>query len=422
MAKKTEPIPGTSDIFPDEAAEWQFLEHTAHEIFQRYGYGELRTPSMERTAVFEKGIGGETDVVQKEMYTFEDRGGRSLTLRPEGTAGVMRALVNAGIAQGDEKRVFYIGPMFRGERPAAGRKRQFHQIGVECVGTIAPEIDVETIEMLLRYLDTIGLGDSKLKVNSRGTIADRPHIQETLTAYFRDHLADMCEDCQRRIDTNVWRILDCKNEACGAIVLGSPPITDLLDAESGDFFKRVCERLDLLELDYTVDPRLVRGLDYYEHTVFEVSFDGIGAQNALVGGGRYSIQVPGSNKPVLGTGFAMGIERLILARQELGISTSQQEGLDAYLVSIGEEALAANLQLARSLRDCGLRVGMDLQARGTKAQMRTANKVNATVAIIRGEDELARNIVNCKNLAASEQHEIAVDELPDKLNEILGKA
>jgi histidyl-tRNA synthetase len=419
MGKKTEPIPGTSDIFPAEIAEWLLLETEARRVFGLYGYGELRTPVMERTAVFERSIGEQTDVVQKEMYTFEDRGGRSLTLRPEGTAGVIRALVDNGIPQGDEKRVYYIGPMFRGERPAAGRKRQFHQIGAECVGTVAPETDIETIEMLMRYFDAIGIRNTRLLVNSRGTAADRPKIADTLTAYFRDRLDDMCEDCQRRLESNVWRILDCKNEDCCNIVAGAPAITDLLSAESRDFFQRACDRLDLLGLPYNVDPRLVRGLDYYEHTVYEIAFDGIGAQNSLAGGGRYAIEVPGHKQMVYGTGFAIGMERLILARHELGVATATESGIDAYLVSIGEEAFAANMKLARDLRSQGFSIAMDLQGRGTKAQMRTANKLEAAAALIRGDNELARDMVVCKNLSASKQLEVAIDDLPAHLQSIL---
>jgi len=421
VARKVEPLPGTSDIMPEDAAEWRLLEGTAYEVFSRYGYGELRTPIFERTDVFLHSIGEETDIVRKEMYTFEDRGGRSLTLRPEGTAGVMRALANAGIPQGDEKRVFYIGAMFRGERPAAGRKRQFHQIGVECVGRTAPEIDVESIDMLIRYLQTIDVTDTSLLLNTRGTKSDRQAVAQTFHDYFASHITAMCDDCKRRLDTNVWRILDCKNEPCQHPIDGAPPIDKLVSPESRDYFQRVCDGLVRLQIDFVLEPRLVRGLDYYNHTVFEVAFEGIGAQNALGGGGRYIIQLPGFSQPVNGVGFAMGMERIILAREQLGLTTREGITVDLYLVSLGGEALNQNMVLARQLRAAGYTVLMDLDGRGMKAQMRAANKHDARFALIRGDNELARDNIVCKNMADAEQQEIPLAELPDRIGRLLAK-
>ncbi len=411
MAPKTEPIPGTSDIFPEESGEWRILEEAANRIFSRYGYGELRTPVFERTNVFLRTIGTETDIVQKEMYTFEDRGGRSLTLRPEGTAGVLRAVANAGIPQGDERRVYYQGPMFRGERPAAGRKRQFHQIGVECVGKVAPAIDVECIAMLMDYLAEIGLDKIRLLLNTRGVKEDRAVASEALMGYFRDRIGPMCDDCKRRLDTNVWRILDCKVETCREVVEGAPLITDQLSDASRDYFQQVCTGLDALGVEYTQDPRLVRGLDYYEHTVFEVVYEGIGAQNAIAGGGRYKITPPGVTKPVPGVGFAVGMERLLLARQDLGVKGSDETGIDVYLVGLGPEAQAMNLRIAQVLRAQGKTVMMDLEGRGMRGQMRTANKLGARHTYILGEDELARQVIVYKDMQNSEQSEIPLTTL-----------
>jgi histidyl-tRNA synthetase len=410
MSQKTEPLNGTSDIFPDEAAEWRRLETAAHAVFSNYGYGELRTPIFERTSTFTNALGDETDVVQKEMYTFE-RGNRSMTLRPEGTAGVMRALVNNGIPQGDERRVYYLGPMFRGERPAAGRKRQFHQIGVECVGKVAPLIDVECIHMLVSYLDAIGIRDTKLLVNTLGSGDDRQNTSAALRNHFADHVDGMCEDCQRRFGTNVWRMLDCKQEHCNTIIATIPSMHEVLGDESREYFVAVCAGLDALGINYKIDPTLVRGLDYYAHTVFEVVYDGIGAQNALAGGGRYEILVRGAKKPVCGVGFAAGMERLLMTRESLDVDDVEEQAADFYLVSLGQAALIENLKLAAELRGRGAIVRMDLESRSMKAQMRGANNSGAAVTLIRGDSELETGKILWKNMATSEQEEVNLPEL-----------
>ncbi len=414
MAGKMEPVPGTSDIWLPETSEWVLLENAAREVFARYGYGEVRTPVFERTDLFVRGIGDETEVVQKEMYTFEDRGGRSLTLRPEGTAGVMRAIANQGIAEGDEKRVFYIGPMFRGERPAAGRKRQFHQVGVEAVGRNTPAMDAENIAMLMDYLRVIDVRETRLLLNSRGTAADRVHISESLRDFFGPHQESLCGDCQRRLATNVWRVLDCKNPACGEVVNSAPAIPDLLSPASREFFDDVCRLLTAVDVPFEVAPRLVRGLDYYEHTVFEVTCEGehLGAQNAVAGGGRYRIALPGSNKPVSGVGFAAGLERLLLARGRcIGAEAAGIGPVDAYVAVLGDTALSAGMALAQQLRGSGWRVVCEVEGRSLKAQMRTANKLNAGVAVIIGEAELAKGTAMCKQMTGDRQDEVAVTDI-----------
>ena len=403
------PPPGTADIFEPESAEWRLLERTAAEVFSRYGYGELRTPIFEYTEVFQRGLGGETEVVQKEMYTFNDRGGRSLTLRPEGTAGVMRALSNTDVMNGVEPRVYYMGPMFRGERPAAGRRRQFHQIGVENVGRCAPLLDAECLAMLTAFLGELGLGDAELVVNTRGTAADRPPAEAKLREYFAQHLDAMCPDCRTRFGRNLWRILDCKVPECVEIVKAAPAYLECFTPESIAYFDTVRRALDALKVPYRVEPRLVRGLDYYVHTVFELTHPGLGAGTAIAGGGRYELYLPGQNRPLPGVGCAAGVERLRLARQSLGLAAAASAAPDLYLVGLGENARLANLALANRLRAAGLRIALELEERSFKAQLRSANRSGAPIALIRGEEELKRGVVIVKPMAGDgggEQSEI----------------
>ena len=405
MASSTEPLPGTSDLWEPEVGDWLVLEDAARRVFHSYGYGELRPPVFERTDVFVRSIGDETEVVQKEMYSFEDRGGRSLTLRPEGTAGVIRAVANKGVGQGEEQRVFYMGPMFRGERPAAGRRRQFHQVGVEAVGPRDPVLDAECIAMFVHFLDEIGVSGACVQLNTRGLGEDRARVSAVLREHFAPRIAGMCEDCQRRLDTNVWRMLDCKNEACQAIVADAPKMIDLVCDESREFFARVCAALDSLGVDYALAPRLVRGLDYYIHTVFEVTHSGLGAQDALAGGGRYAIVPPGANKPLDGVGFAAGMERLLMARESLGLGTKERAEADLYVVSLGSGTVDPGLRLAQEIRrgGLGLRVRAETAGRSMKAQMRAANRLGARLALIQGESELAEGVVLCKNMVDSVQ-------------------
>jgi len=419
MAGATEPLPGTSDLWEPEVLDWVELEKAARTIFPRYGYSELRTPIFERTDVFVRGLGDETDVVQKEMYTFQDRGGRSLTLRPEGTAGVMRAIANHGLEQGSEARVFYFGPMFRGERPAAGRRRQFHQVGVESVGTVSPWMDAECISMLCHYLDTIGVTGGKVMLNTRGLPEDRPAVSAALKEYFAPHAHEMCEDCQRRLNTNVWRMLDCKVPTCHEIALGAPNILSLMGAESRSYFDHVCAALDNMGIQYELAPRLVRGLDYYVHTVFEITHSGLGAQDALAGGGRYRLQVPGCKAPMEGIGFAAGMERLLLARASLGKAATGTIGCDTYIVAMGDEAIPAGLQLADKMRhaDCGSRVKADFSGRSLKAQMRSANKEGARWVLMLGADELAKQEIICRNVNDSSQNTVSLDNVCSWLKE-----
>ena len=411
------PPPGTADIFESEAREWREIERVGAEVFSRYGYGELRTPMFEYTEVFQRGLGGETEVVQKEMYTFTDRGGRSLTLRPEGTAGVMRALSNTDVMNGVEQRVRYFGPMFRGERPAAGRRRQFHQIGVENVGRCAPLIDAECIAMLSAFLREIGLGDCMFDINTRGALDDRAPAEQLLRDYFSKHIDCMCDDCKTRLERNIWRILDCKQEACGKIIADAPDYVQSFSENSRNYFNEVCRALDALKVSYRVNPRLVRGLDYYVHTVFEVTHPALGAQTAVAGGGRYELFLPGEKRPVPGVGFAAGVERLLLCREALNVKSNAPSGPEAYLIGLGIEARLANLALADELRAAGIPVDLELEERSFKAQLRGANKSGAAVAIVRGDSELEKNIAVVKNMADGEQTEISADSIMEYLKQ-----
>ena len=410
------PPPGTSDIFPAEAIRWQKLEETARRVFSRYGYGELRTPIFEYTEVFQRGLGNETEVVQKEMYTFTDRGGRSLTLRPEGTAGVMRSLLNTDVLNGLEQRVYYHGPMFRGERPAAGRKRQFHQVGVENVGRIAPELDAECIAMLMHCLEELKITGATLHLNSRGVMADRAPAGEVLRNYFAQHLDGMCPDCQVRFQNNLWRILDCKQAGCRAIVDNAPDYFSAYTPESRAYFDRVLAALDALGVSYEIDRNLVRGLDYYVHTVFEITHHaGLGAQNAIAGGGRYELMLPDQSRPVQGVGFAAGMERLLLTQDALGTAAVAEVEPVIFLVSLGAQARLANLQLAAQLRRAGHAVALEVEDKSMKAQMRSANRAGATQVVIRGEEELQKGIAVLKNMADGTQTELSTEELLQKL-------
>ena len=418
---KFAPPPGTSDIFPEEAPKWRNIERTAQKVFSSYNFGELRTPIFEYTEIFHRGLGEETEVVRKEMYTFEDRGGRSLTLRPEGTAGVMRALLNTDVLNGVEQRVYYYGPMFRGERPAAGRRRQFHQIGVENVGRIAPELDAECIAMLMDLLNSLGITDAKLSINTRGVAADRVDAAKALKEYFASHIGEMCEDCANRLSGNIWRILDCKQEKCRQIIAKAPDYLDFFTEESKNYFKRVCTALDALGIEYVHDPLLVRGLDYYVHTVFEVSHWGLGGQSAIAGGGRYELYLPEQNRPVIGVGFAAGMERLLMAQEALKVDVPSDKGKVVYLVSLGEETVPANLKLAAALRKAGLVAVTEVEAKSMKSQMRTADRLKADIALITGSNELASGSVVLKNMSDGTQVEIPRDKAVEECLKILVK-
>ena len=403
---KSAPPPGTGDITPAEAPVWNLLEDSAKRVFHLYGYGELRTPIFEYTEVFQRGLGDETEVVKKEMYTFEDRGGRSLTLRPEGTAGVMRSLAGTDAVNGTEHRVFYIGPMFRGERPSAGRRRQFHQIGVENAGRVSPELDAECISMLVHFLNDIGITGFTLKINTRGIKTDRPAAEEALRNFFQPHLAEMCPDCQERFERNIWRILDCKQEKCRNVIAGAPNAADFFSDETKAYFQQVCSSLSAMGIEYEIDPELVRGLDYYVHTVFELTHPGLGGQNAIAGGGRYELSLPGISKPVEGVGFAAGMERLLMVRDALGIQPPEPVPPKLFLASMGDQARTFNIALTAKLRRAGIPTAVEVEAKSLKSQMRSADRLKAVYTVIVGDSELESGTAKLKRMADGNQEEV----------------
>lgn len=406
---KSAPPPGTGDIFPNEVTAWLELENTARRIFSLYGYGEIRTPIFEFTEVFQRGLGDETEVVQKEMYTFEDRGGRSLTLRPEGTAGVMRALSGTEAMNGVEQRVFYMGPMFRGERPSAGRRRQFHQIGVENAGKVAPELDAESIAMLCHFLNEAGAGGFELLINTRGIKEDRGPAETALREHFAAHVGDMCDDCKMRLERNVWRILDCKQECCRKYIDTAPDAASLFGQNSQDYFKRVCDMLTAWEIPFKIEPRLVRGLDYYVHTVFELTHTALGGQNAIAGGGRYELTVPGFNRPVQGVGFAAGMERLLMVREAAGRTAPAPVVPKIFLLSLGEKAMAFNAKLAGRLRAAGISTALEFEAKSMKSQMRSADRLKAENVLILGDSELESGSAVLKKMTDGTQTNVPLD-------------
>ena len=409
----SQPIQGMSDLGPPEIAAWQILEEKARQILALYHFSEIRTPILEYTNVFTRSLGDTTDVVQKEMYTFQDRGGRSLTLRPEGTAGVMRYVAGQG-AEALDARLYYLGPMFRCERPQAGRKRQFHQLGVEALGAPSAAADVEVIALQHHMFSAWGLRDCRVEVNSRGMPEDRKSVSDGLVNALKPHLGQLCEDCRRRLETNVLRVLDCKNPECGKVADQLPPVTSFMAESSRKYLDEVLRLLGLLNIPAKLNPRLVRGLDYYMHTVWEVRHPGLGAQDAISGGGRYRIDI--GDKAIDGVGFAVGLERALVA-----LAHDKPEGLGAaskpvaWIISLGEKALEENLVLAQTLRLRGIQCGLDLEGRSMKAQMREANRRGAAFVIIRGDREMEEGVLVLKRMADGSQEELDLPALIEKL-------
>jgi len=408
-----QPIQGMSDIAPPDVYIWQMIEERAREVFARYRFQEIRTPSLEKTELFTHSLGDTTDVVTKEMYSLEDRGGRKLSLRPEGTAGAVRYIASGG-EETANARIFYIGPMFRCERPQAGRKRQFHQIGVEAIAAPNPRADAEVIALQLHLLSAWGLDGAKIRLNTIGLPEERAAVLEGLREAIRPRLSELPEEAQERFETNVLRLLDSKDPAVQAVIADLPPVIEFLSAESRAYLDTVIETLRSLEIDVEIDPSLVRGLDYYVHTVWEVVHGGLGAQNAISGGGRYRIQV--GNKTIDGVGFAMGVERMIAALEANGVTAEQFAPKPAvFIVSLGEAALKENMLLAQMLRQRGIACEMELADRKVKAQMKRANRAGAEQVIIRGDTELEKGIFVLKNMEEGTQRDVELPELMELL-------
>jgi histidyl-tRNA synthetase len=416
-------VRGTRDLLPPETELWNHIETVARGVFERYSFGEIRTPIFEETQLFSRGVGEETDIVSKEMYTFTPEPGQSLTLRPENTAGVVRAYIEHQLGEtGQLQKLYYIGPQFRRERPQKGRYRQFFQIGAEVIGppsagSESPLRDAEVIEMLATLLQELGITGWRLLLNSVGTATDRPRYVQTLRTALEPVVARMCEDCQRRAVTNPLRVLDCKHAEDQPIIATLPRIWDSLDEGSKEHFAAVCTALDACGVPYEHDHRLVRGLDYYTRTTFEFVSDDLGAQNALLGGGRYdglSEAIGGPKAP--GIGFAMGEDRLVLALQAQNKRTAELAA--TYIAPLGERMGPAALALAKELRASGLRVELGDGSFRLKKSFEAANKLSRTIVIL-GEDEVASGILTLKHFASGEQFKVPRDQLSQKLAALL---
>jgi histidyl-tRNA synthetase len=404
---------GTQDFLPDQMADWQILENKIRQICACYGFGEIRTPMFENTELFLRGIGETTDVVTKEMYTFNDRGGRSMTLRPENTASVVRAYLEHKLyAEQQVEKLFYIGPMFRHDRPQAGRYRQFHQFGVEEIGSQDPAVDAEIIAMAFQLFHELGLNDLVLHLNSVGCPKCRPVYRQKLLDFFADKKDMLCDDCRERLDKNPLRVLDCKEEGCKKASIGVPEITDNLCDECKEHFAKVQEYLTKVGIPFELDTRLVRGLDYYTKTAFEIMYAPLGAQSTVCGGGRYDgliEEVGGPSTP--GIGFAIGMERLLLTLKEQGLLPEVKKAQPVFIVALGDEAKTMAFDLQQQLRAKDIYTEIDLMGRSMKGQMKYANKIAAQYTVIIGEDELAKGEAQVRNMATKDQTSVPLKGL-----------
>ncbi len=408
-------VKGMRDILPPSSAVWNQVETAARKVFRRFNYREIRTPLLEETALFARGVGEETDIVTKEMYTFEDRDGTSLTLRPENTASVLRAYIEHRLDQQTGlQKLYYIGPMFRRERPQKGRYRQFYQIGAEAIGSDSAAIDAEVIEMVVAILDEVGIAGYELLINSVGSKESRARYNEALREELKEVAPRMCSDCRRRAETNPLRVLDCKVPEDQPIIEQLPTVAEYLNSEDREHFRRVREFLDDRCIQYTVKPRLVRGLDYYARTTFEITHGALGAQNAILGGGRYDglAELLGSKVPAPGIGFSIGEDRLVMTVEEA--QGDSPAALDVFIAPMGDAALRHCAVLASDIRklDLSVEVGTD---RKLKRMLEVANKLAARYTLIVGDNEIVTQSYQLKNMATTEQHTLTRRELLDHL-------
>ncbi|MEW6621732.1 MAG: histidine--tRNA ligase [Bacillota bacterium] len=396
---------GTNDILPGESMKWQWLEEQARSLCRKFGYQEIRTPMFEHTELFQRGVGETTDIVQKEMYTFLDRGGRSVTLRPENTAAVVRAyLENKLYSEPQPTKVFYIGPMFRYDRPQAGRFRQFHQFGIEAIGSTHPAIDAEVIYIAMEFYRTIGVKDAALHINSVGCPKCRPVHKKEVISYLQPYYKDLCDTCQGRYEKNPLRIMDCKAPRCQEIARNAPTVTQNLCKNCRTNFEMVLEYLTMVGVSYQINEHLVRGLDYYTGTAFEINVSELGAQNSIGGGGRYDYlvkEIGGEHTP--STGFALGLERILLTLKNQGIDIIYPVVPLIYIVGVGENAQMQVFKIAQQVRNLGFAAEMDFMNRSIKAQMKMADKLKAKYAVIIGDEELVSNKATIRNMETGEQ-------------------
>ncbi|MFJ3004697.1 histidine--tRNA ligase [Serratia liquefaciens] len=424
MAKNIQAIRGMNDYLPEETALWQRIEGILKQVLSGYGYSEIRLPIVEQTPLFKRAIGEVTDVVEKEMYTFDDRNGESLTLRPEGTAGCVRAGIEHGLLYNQEQRLWYVGPMFRYERPQKGRYRQFHQLGAEVFGLQGPDIDAELILLSARWWKALGIADHvKLELNSIGSLEARANYRDALVAFLEQHQDKLDEDCKRRMYSNPLRVLDSKNPEVQALLNDAPRLSEYLDEESKAHFEGLCELLAQAGIPYTINERLVRGLDYYNRTVFEWVTTSLGAQGTVCAGGRYDglvEQLGGRATPAVG--FAMGLERLVLLVQAVNPEFKAPATIDVYVISSGAGTQSAAMQLAERVRDAAplLKLMTNYGGGNFKKQITRADKWGARVALILGENEVAAEQVVVKDLRSGEQETLAQSEVAVRLALMLG--
>lgn len=412
MALITKKIKGTEDVLPRQSYRWQFVENIMREESRAYGFREMRTPVFEHTELFARGVGQTTDVVQKEMYTFDTKGGESVTLRPEGTAGAARAVLEHALEnEGLPIKASYFVSCYRYEKPQAGRLREFHQFGIEEYGTQSPVADAEIICLAQSVLDRLGLSDVRLELNSIGCPECRAKYNQALREYFSQYKEQLCPTCLTRLEKNPMRLLDCKSPQDKEIAKDAPRITDYLCEECESHFKEVQSYLDCAGVKYTINPTIVRGLDYYTKTVFEFVTDCIGAQGTVCGGGRYDgliEELGGKHLPSLG--FAMGLERILLVMDALGIEIPQPEPCSLYIATMGDAAKQKAFSLLRQVRECGLTAETDVVGRGLRAQMKYADKIGAKYSLVLGDNEIAGNKAKVKNMESGEQTELALDD------------
>lgn len=424
MAILTNAPRGTADVLPANSYKWRYVEKVVSQTAQNFGFKEIRTPTFEHTELFTRSVGDTTDVVQKEMYTFEDKGHRSITLRPEGTAGAARAILQNGLLGGAlPLKVYYLLSCFRYEKPQAGRMREFHQFGVEMFGSSSPAADAEVILLANEILHSLGLHEISLHINSIGCPECRAKYHTALKEYFSAHKESLCDTCLERLEKNPMRLLDCKNPECKVIAKDAPVILDYLCEDCAEHFEGLKERLDLCGLSYEVDPRIVRGLDYYTRTVFEFITDTIGAQGTVCGGGRYDglvKELGGAQTPALG--FGMGLERLLMVMEQAGCEFEPETKCDIYVANIGQAAAMKAFALTKELRHDGFFAECDTVGRSLKAQMKYADKIGATYSMVLGDDEIAQGKANLKNMQTGETQEIELDSLAQTLATIQAQA
>lgn len=412
MGVITKKIKGTEDVLPKDSYRWQFVEDVMRKESAAYGFKEIRTPVFEHTELFARGVGQTTDVVQKEMYTFDTKGGESVTLRPEGTAGAARAVLEHGLVNDSLPiKASYFVSCYRYEKPQAGRLREFHQFGLECYGTQSPVADAELICAAQSIFDRLGIKQLRLEINSIGCPTCRAEYHKALKEYFYGYKDELCETCNSRLEKNPMRILDCKSPVCSKIAQGAPKITDYLCDECKEHFASVQKYLDAAGVEYTVNPTIVRGLDYYTKTVFEFVTDFIGAQGTVCGGGRYDgliEELGGKHLPSLG--FAMGIERLLMLMDKQGIEIPQPSTCDLYVAVMGESASLKSFEIIKAVRSCGLIAETDIVGRGLRAQMKYADKIGAKFSMVLGDNEIEQGKAVIKNMSNGEQTEIVLDD------------